>query len=547
MEEQLLINHQSRQVQLNLAIAYNQLQEEHKEQQKLLINYKTKAHYWETQFKQLDEKRLILLDEIAELKAQLLKREQQIFGRKSEKGTSKQDINSKATKDKRSRGHQKGEPGHGRRNYSHLPIVEETHELSEEAKKCAKCGLEYKEFGTTEDSNIIEIINVKAYVRKIHRKKYKCSCNCEGNSKLLDAPIAPRVFAKSHYGVSIWSYLLLQKYEYQTPINRVLKQLSSNGLNLAVGTVTEGLNKLLPLLLPLYDKVVNHSLLEKHWHADETGWKVFEEVEGKKNNRWYMWLFQGKETVVYKICKSRSSNELQAHFGEQHPGGLLSVDRYSAYKAIAKEGLFILAFCWAHVRRDFLSYAKGYPHEESWALSWVDDIAKLYHINNQRIQYRQKSKTFNQYQRKLQNAINTMRERIEDELNDKNKLLPSAKKLIISLDNHWSGLTIFVDTPDIPMDNNKAENGLRHGVIGRNNYYGSGAIWSSVLTAVMFTLLRTLALWKLNSHTWLLAYLHDCACHGGKPPQNMDKFLPWNMSETQKKLFSEPPIGEDSS
>lgn len=546
-EKSVLTKHQPRHEQvINLTIAYSRLKESHKEQQTLLIEYKTKANYWETQFKQSDEKRRLLVEEIAGLKAQLLQREHQIFGRKSEKGTSKRDIdNSEIVDRKRPRGHQHGSPGHGRRNYSHLPIVEETYGLSEEAKRCIKCGLKYQEIGVTEDSNIIEVINVKAYVRKICRKKYKCSCKCQGIPKLLDAPVAPRIFAKSCYGISIWAYLLLQKYEYHQPINRTLKQLSSSGLDLASGTVTEGLNKILPLLLPVYDEIVNRSLLEEHWHADETGWKVFEEVEGKKNKRWYMWLFQGKETAVYKICKSRSSNELLNHFGEQHPGGLLSVDRYSAYKAIAKEGLFLLAFCWAHVRRDFLSYAKGYPLGESWALSWVDDIAKLYHINNQRIQYKGKSKVFNQHQKKLQNAIQKMKERIDKEIKDE-MLIPSAKKLLISLNNHWSGLTIFVDAPDIPMDNNKAENSLRHGVIGRKNYYGSGAVWSSVLTAVMFTLLRTLSIWELNAHTWLLAYLHDCSCHGGSTPKYIDQFLPWNMSEIQKKLFSEPPVGENS-
>ncbi len=61
--------------------------------------------------------------------------------------------------------------------------------------------------------------------------------------------------------------------------------------------------------------------------------------------------------------------------GESHQGGILNVDRYAAYKVIAKSGLFILAFCRAHVRRDFLNHAKGYPEQEQWGLMWVEKIA----------------------------------------------------------------------------------------------------------------------------------------------------------------------------
>ena len=548
----LVTIHKERQEQLNLATAYQVLRSSYEEQTKMLeekklqlIDYKSKAHYWEAQFKQSDKKKQDLLAEIEELKAQLAKREQQLFGRKSEKSRSNSEKNSGTSEAKKPRGQQQGSNGHGRKDYSHLPVVEETHDLPDNEKRCQCCGLLYESLGTTEDSTIVEIINVQGYSRKIRRKKYKRNCQCKEAPSFIDAPPAPRLIPKCRYGLSVWAYLLLQKYEYHQPLNRALNQLSASGISLASGTVTDGFQKLLPLLLSIYDAIVEHSLSEKHWHADETGWKVFEEIEGKKNNRWYMWLFRSKETIVYKICKSRSSEELIKHFGEDHPGGLLNVDRYSAYKVIAKSGLFLLAFCWAHVRRDFLSHAKSYSHQEAWALSWVELIAKLYHINNQRIQYKQNSKTFRQSQKQLEIAVNGMRERIDIELKD-DKLLPSAKKLLKSLDTHWDGLTIFVDTPDVPMDNNKAENSIRHGVIGRNGYYGSGTVWASVLTAVMFTLFRTFSLWGIHLHTWVLAYFHECAANGGKPPDNIDKFLPWNMSEEQKIRFSETPIGENS-
>ena len=83
-------------------------------------------------------------------------------------------------------------------------------------------------------------------------------------------------------------------------------------------------------------------------------------------------------------------------------------------------------------------------------------------------------------------------------------------------------------------------------VVGRKGYYGSGAIWSGELAALMFTIFATLKCWGLNSHTWLIAYFQSCTS-AEKVPDNFQSFLPWNMTEAEKVLFSAPPAGENSS
>lgn len=350
---------------------------------------------------------------------------------------------------------------------------------------------------------------------------------------------------KSKIGVSIWSLLLIQKYEYQHPVYRELKQLEANGIPLAMGTIIDGFKKLVPLLSPIYDGIVEHNIIAKHWHADETGWKVFESVEGKHSSRWYLWIFANKESVVYKLAPSRSSKVLLEHFGEES-GGILNVDRYVAYKVIAKKGLFILAFCWAHVRRDFISYARGYPALEDWAFDWVNRIGKLYEINNKRIKNEAGSKEYKANDALLKKEIKEFHDMVNKQLADDN-LVRSAKKLLNSLNNHWGGLTVFVENSEIPMDNNTAERGLRNSVVGRKNYYGSSAVWSGELAAIMFTIFETIKRWKLNPHTWLINYLQTCANNNGPPSESITSFLPWNMTEQQKELFAKPPNIENSS
>lgn len=536
-------------LQEELTVRYAKLQMQYEALRQEMLDYKTRANYWEAQFSKFKSREDTLKAEIEELKAKLRKREQQLFGKKSEQSPSKQGEQNQAQKtapNKKKKGQQVGSKGHGKRDYSHLPAVEETVSLFEKDAICPCCCSPYEELLETEDSEILEVINVRPYRRFIRRKKYKRHCDCEKNPdpKIITPPPSERLIPKCKLGTSIWAYLLVKKFEYQQPIHRTLAELNGNGLSLAKGTVTDGLQKLLPLFVPVYDAIVEYSIAAKHWHADETGWKVFETVEGKKNHRWFLWLFHNTETVVYKIEKTRSSKVLIEHFGSDHEGGILNVDRYSAYKVIAKSGLFILAFCWAHVRRDFLNYSKEYTNNEAFGLLWVEKINYLYHLNNLRIQYEEKSIEFVQHDQALRSAVATMKKVVEEELIN-NELLSSAKKLLVSLNKHWSGLTVFVDHPDIPMDNNKAERGLRGSVVGRKNYYGSGSVWSAELAAALFTIFGTLKLGKLNIHTWLLGYFYECAQLGGNAPEDVQKYLPWNMTEKQKQLFSEPPKHED--
>jgi transposase len=58
------------------------------------------------------------------------------------------------------------------------------------------------------------------------------------------------------------------------------------------------------------------------------------------------------------------------HFSELAAGQFpvfLVCDRYSAYKKLARElPIIALAFCWAHVRRDYLEAARRWPDLNAW-------------------------------------------------------------------------------------------------------------------------------------------------------------------------------------
>ncbi|MDD4941943.1 transposase [Rhodoferax sp.] len=80
---------------------------------------------------------------------------------------------------------------------------------------------------------------------------------------------------------------------------------------------------------------------------------------------------------------------------------------------------------------------------------------------------------------------------------------PPAAKVLQSMTAHWAGLTVFVASPWVKIDNYAAERSMRIPVVGRKNFNGSGSVGSAELAATMYSLFATMKLWGLNLRTWL--------------------------------------------
>ena len=108
-------------------------------------------------------------------------------------------------------------------------------------------------------------------------------------------------------------------------------------------------------------------------------------------------------------------------------------------------------------------------------------------------------------------------------------LHPAAAKVIATLNNEWDGLRRHRDLPFLDLDNNGAERALRTPVIGRKNFYGSGAAWAAHLAAGIWTITATAAQNDTEPLHLLTDYLTACAENGGKPLTGgkLDPFLPW--------------------
>ena len=517
------------------------------------LELRQQAGYWKSRHRDALDRVSALEQKVEQLEGEKRQLQADLFGRRSEvqPGTDRshdlEDPQDDSHRPKRNRGQQPGNPGPKRRDYSHLPVRENWVELPPERSVCPCCGLPLLPLSDTEDSEQIEI-EVSAYRRVIHRRRYRRTCTC-GGPITVTAPPPPKLIPKGRHGISVWVEILLDKYFSYRPTERLLASLRLLGLDLAPGTVTDGLKQLEVLLRPIDAALKERNPRGDLHQGDETRWRVFVALEGKQGYGWWLWVVLGPDTVIYLLESTRGHTVPEDHFRAESRG-VLVVDRYSAYKAMiwVKDGVLVLAFCWAHVRRDFIRVGKGWPELKTWALEWLRRIRALYRLNDRRLAARKDAAAFGEADGRLRQAVAEMEARRETELG-RGDLATPCRKALESLQEHWEGLTRFVDDPRIPMDNNASERRVRGPAVARKNFYGSGSLWSGQQAAAMFSILATLSLWKLNPRRWLTWYFERCAVAGGKVPEDIQPFLPWNLDAAKRNELGEPglPEGEDTS
>ena len=485
---------------------------------------------------------------LARLNLEVAKR----FGDSSERQPLPAEVPASATGNAaeapRKRGGQPGHKGHGRQIPIELPRQEQEHNLPESERICPMCGLPYEEIGLTDTSEEVDV-QVKIVVLRHIRKCYRPTCTCPEARALLVAPAPPKLIPKGKFTVQTWAKFLLDKYLAQIPVNRQCLLLAQAGLPVCKGTIHGGFDHLYDYLLPLYEHFLVHLRQMEHIHADETRWMVFEELAGKANHRWWLWLFASADVVCLVLDPHRSASAPFKALSERLPADPLaqpapadvrreidgqtyvftphlksiSADRYPVYPSLSPN--IQVAFCWAHQRRDFTDFCKSYAHQPewvAWANGWIATIAHLYALNAARLAVLDAPQAFDPAQTALEQAIADVARQVAA----RTELPLPQRKILDSLQAHWAGLTFFVHHPEIPMDNNWAERLLRTPVVGRKNYTGHQTQRAGHMGASLFSIILTCQLHGISPFDFLVRYFQTCA-ELGQPPSDLTSFSPW--------------------
>jgi transposase/uncharacterized coiled-coil protein SlyX len=481
-----------------------------------------------------------------------------LFGSSSEKGGSPSRGNGRADGDRPGgagkRGQRPGRPGHGRRDRSHLETEERFIDVDAGQRCCAECGEPFEFLGTEDSEQVDWQVKITRIVWR--RRRYRRRCSHPGPATVC-APPAARPVPKGLFTAGFLARLAYEKHVLGRPVHRIVAALAADGFDVAPGTLCGALKQIAPLIAPWAEAIAAHGRQAGHVHADETSWQVFEDIEDKDGHRWWLWVFVTDATTVFVMDTSRSADVAAGQLGidreqSQLEAGrrlVISSDFHKAYQSLACIDGVDTLWCFAHIRRYFLRAGAAHPEAlGEWAEAWTERIAVLYRAHHALAATTPGTDARQRAQGRWQRAFTDIDAHRILQASDaaKGLLHPAAAKVIATLSNEWDGLARHQELPQLPLDNNTAERALRTPVIGRKNFYGSGAEWAAHLAADVWTVTATAARHGIEPLGLLTGYLHECARNGGAAPAGagLDPFLPWTpQGRARRRPASDPGPG----
>lgn len=484
-------------------------------------------------------------ERISELESELSLFRDQVKGTAHKEGLDFSEDRVQKRKRRKKGGKKPGTKG-GRLAHDELPSVADEIEIPEDQRRCLNCGLLYDPMNVSEDS---EFVDWEYRLVRIHRRRYKYrrGCQCPDSPLILVAPSELRAMPRSKYSDQFWIEILVNKYAYQIPTEVTCELLAGHGLlGIRPQTLSAGIERMALLLEPLSEATEAHNLKPSLNQADESSICVF--VDG--SHREYFYQYTTVDTVVCRHTASRCGSEIADYLRSGKTKHLVT-DRHSLYKSSAVNVLenLEICFCWVHVRRDFIKIGRYQRGHRIWAMGYLQIIRRLFRLNRQRCKALEKgnAQRVSQYDHQLRETLEQLRQSAKKEL-AVNDLVAVRRRPLKSLLKHWSGLTVFVDHPEVPMDNNRPERNWRDLARFRRNCYGVFSGKFAKVTAQLMTVMMTLKINGIALVPYLQEYFKACAEAGGKAPANLDGLLPWALSaDIEQRVRRQTAAFEDTS
>ena len=431
---------------------------------------------------------------LAALERHLAKLTKQVFGPSSEQRTTDAPGNASAEGDDKTKDDGKKKRGHGPKEQPKLPVVLVKHDLDDADKVCLNCGGGLHEMeGQYEEHDEISVIPLRFVIKRHQRKKYACRCG-----SCIETALGPdKLCPGGRYSVDFAIYVAISKYCDHLPLERQVRMMAREGLEVTSQTLwdqIEVLTRLVESAMPrLRSYILGHAVVG----ADETSWELFGKKPGQGKS-WYVWVLRVETAVYYAIRNGRSFKTAEALLASF--AGVLMCDGYVAYLSLS--GAYprvVLAHCWAHVRREFVEIEKSFPTQCG---EIIDLIGEMYAIEKKcRVEGEDLEEARDQKSRLVIDRI------VEWFYRTLPKCLPESglHKAIGYMVHMWPGLVLFLDDPEIPLDNNGTERAARGPVVGRKNHYGSHSLRGTEVAATLYSLVESAKLNALEPRFYLRA------------------------------------------
>jgi transposase len=409
---------------------------------------------------------------------------------------------------------------------AHLPRVEVV--LAPEATACPCCRGPLVEIGV-DAAERLDVI--PAQFRVVVTKRPKLACRaCAG--VVLQAPAPARLAEGGMPTEATVAHVLVSRYADHLPLYRQSQILARQGIEIGREVLADWVGTAALEIVPVVRRLHEILLTSARLFADETTMPVLEPGRGrtKEGFAWAIarddrpWGGTDPPAVVFHYAPGRGADHARGLLAGYR--GILQCDGYAAYKTLAAAGDgVVLAFCWSHLRREFIDLARngtGPIAEEA-----LRRIAVLYAIEAE-VRGQAPDERRAMRQARSRPLVEDLFAWLEAQLARLPGGSPTAKAIRYAL-NHRDGLVRFLEDGRIELDTNTVERAIRPLCLSRKNALfasgdDGGARWAAVASLV-----ETCKLNGVDPQRYFTDLLTRLV--NGWPNRRIDELIPWNWAE----------------
>ncbi|MGN8160367.1 IS66 family transposase [Salinisphaera sp. SWV1] len=388
-----------------------------------------------------------------------------------------------------------------------------------------------------------EIIAIHSTFRLAQRRasyevlEYRCPViKASPEAAPQTTPVPGAIFTGSLADVSFLAGLLVDKFAFHLPLYRQHQRLAAGGITLARATLTQLVARSAALLAPIHLAQLEHVLTSRVLAMDETPIKAGHKTKGKLESGYFWPLYGDADEISFTFSPSRGRAHIEDTLAE-HFSGTLVTDGYAAYARYAEARPGVThAQCWSHTRRGFERALDSDPQAQH-ALALIGDLYQA------EAEMREKQREGPDKQadrtRHCEPAVRAFWQWCDSQCQrlDLEPSHPLAKAIAYALERRAS-LEVFLGDPDVPIDTNHLERGLRPIPMGRRNWLFCWSEVGATHVGIIQSLISTCRLHGVDPYTYLVDVLQRVGLH---PASRVIELTP----RLWKEHFAENPLRSD--
>lgn len=494
----------------------------------------------------------VLRDENAELKEQLAQLKKYVYGQKSEKteivleageqismfdeAEQESDVNPKNVQTTEVKAHKRVKRAREELNPD-LKVEEEFHTVTN--RTCDQCGAEMIVIGKEKIRDELVYIPAQLFIRRHVSEVVKCPVCGMDESRDADLPdiekchirtaeVPEPMIPHSFVSPELLAHIVYEKYCNAMPLYRLEKDFAAKGANISRTTMANWIITASQLWVkPVWEQMHKELVESSVIHADETVVKVLNEPGRKAKTDSRMWVYcNGKvndhSNILFEYQPTRNGDHAAKFLGDY--SGYAVCDGFDGYNKLKKAKR---CGCWAHVRRKFVD---ALPKDKD--LLATSAAAKGVEYCNRLFLLERKYSGENEKGNRITEPLSTEQRYMERQTHSKVVLdefftwveglaVSGGTKLAKAVSYAKSEkkyLYRFLESGEIPIDNNRAENAVRPFCVGRKNWLFSASVKGAQASAMMYSIAATACANRMNVEDYLTELFRN-------PPGTL--VMPW--------------------